>query len=146
MNLATGRCLDIRDGDPEQGNDVVTAPCSDSPTQRWRVDTGLGVLRSAADDSFCLDSRGATDRGVGVWTCDSVYGRNGDNLRFTVTPDGTIRPAIAPDTVVTPTAATTSPWTRWTGATSSAGGRGPPELRGRRGPFRPPAPPAATPR
>ncbi|OIJ93567.1 ricin-type beta-trefoil lectin domain protein [Streptomyces sp. MUSC 14] len=102
VNLATGRCLDIRDGDPEQGNDVVTAPCSDSPTQRWRVDTGLGVLRSAADDSFCLDSRGATDRGVGVWTCDSVYGRNGDNLRFTVTPDGTIRPAIAPDTAVTP--------------------------------------------
>ncbi|OIK07414.1 RICIN domain-containing protein [Streptomyces monashensis] len=102
VNLATGRCLDIRDGNPEQGNDVVTAPCSDSPTQRWRVDTRLGVLRSAADDSFCLDSRGATDRGVGVWTCDSVYGRNGDNLRFTVTPDGTIRPAIAPDTAVTP--------------------------------------------
>ncbi|MBX7552414.1 RICIN domain-containing protein [Streptomyces sp. tea 10] len=102
VNLATGRCLDIRDGDPEQGNDVVTASCSDSPTQRWRVDTGLGVVRSAADDSFCLDSRGATDRGVGVWTCDSVQGRNGANLRFTVTPDGTIRPAIAPDTAVTP--------------------------------------------
>ncbi|MFB7504739.1 RICIN domain-containing protein [Streptomyces broussonetiae] len=102
VNLATGRCLDIRDGDLEQGNDVVTARCSGSPTQRWRVDTRLGVLRSAADDSFCLDSRGATDRGVGIWTCDSVYGDNGDNLRFTVAVDGTIRPDIAPDTAVTP--------------------------------------------
>ncbi|WEO97019.1 RICIN domain-containing protein [Streptomyces sp. FXJ1.172] len=102
VDLATGRCLDIRDGSLEQGNDVVTAPCSGSPTQRWRVDTGLGVVRSAADDSFCLDSRGATDRGVGIWGCDSVYGDNGDNLRFTVGPDGTIRPDIAPDTAVTP--------------------------------------------
>ncbi|WBO65864.1 RICIN domain-containing protein [Streptomyces camelliae] len=102
VNLATGRCLDIRDGNLEQGNDVITAPCSDSPTQRWRLDTYLGVLRSAADDSFCLDSRGATDRGVGIWGCDSVYGSNGENLRFTVAPDGTIRPDIAVDTAVTP--------------------------------------------
>ncbi|MFG2356559.1 ricin-type beta-trefoil lectin domain protein [Streptomyces sp. NPDC048521] len=102
VNLATGRCLDIRDGDLDQGNDVVTAPCSSSPTQRWRVDPSLGVLRSAADDDFCLDSRGSVDRGVGIWSCDSVYGRNGDNLRFTVDPDGTIRPAIAIETAATP--------------------------------------------
>ncbi|MEU5540417.1 RICIN domain-containing protein [Streptomyces sp. NPDC020362] len=102
VNLATGRCLDIRDGDLSQGNDVVTAPCDSSPSQRWRVDTYLGVLRSAADSDFCLDSRGATDRGVGIWTCDSVYGSNGQNLRFTIDPDGTIRPAIAIETAVTP--------------------------------------------
>ncbi|MEV6834846.1 RICIN domain-containing protein [Streptomyces sp. NPDC051133] len=102
VNLATGRCLDIRDGDLDQGNDVVTAPCSSSPTQRWRYDTRLGVLRSAADDDFCLDSRGSVDRGVGIWGCDSVYGDNGDNLRFTVDPDGTIRPDIAIETAVTP--------------------------------------------
>ncbi|WP_308433447.1 RICIN domain-containing protein [Streptomyces alanosinicus] len=102
MNLSTGRCLDIRDGDLEQGNDVVTAPCSGSATQRWRFDTYLGVLRSAADDDFCLDSRGATDRGVGIWTCDSVHSDNGDNLRFSVGPDGTIRPDIAIETAVTP--------------------------------------------
>ncbi|KOV63200.1 RICIN domain-containing protein [Streptomyces sp. MMG1121] len=102
VNLATGRCLDIRDGDPEQGNDVVTAPCSGAATQRWRVDGRLGVVRSAADDSLCLDSRGATDRGVGVWGCDSVHGDHGDNLRFTVAPDGTIRPCIATGAAVTP--------------------------------------------
>ncbi|MEU1402035.1 RICIN domain-containing protein [Streptomyces sp. NPDC005728] len=102
VNLSTGRCLDIRDGDLSQGNDVVTAPCTSSPTQRWRVDADLGVLRSAADSDVCLDSRGATDRGVGIWDCDSVYGRNGQNLRFTVDPDGTIRPAIAIETAVTP--------------------------------------------
>ncbi|WP_333773870.1 RICIN domain-containing protein [Streptomyces sp. IBSBF 3136] len=102
VNLATGRCLDIRDGDLYEGNDVVTAPCDSTASQRWRVDTGLGVLRSAADSDFCLDSRGSTDRGVGIWSCDSVYGRNGRNLRFTVDPDGTIRPEIAIETALTP--------------------------------------------
>ncbi|MGW0414719.1 RICIN domain-containing protein [Streptomyces collinus] len=102
VNLATGLCLDIRDGDLYEGNDVVTAPCDSTPSQRWRVDAGLGVLRSAADSGFCLDSRGSTDRGVGIWGCDSVYGRNGQNLRFTVDPDGTIRPAIAIETALTP--------------------------------------------
>ncbi|ARP70571.1 ricin-type beta-trefoil lectin domain protein [Streptomyces pluripotens] len=102
VNVATGRCLDIRDGDLSQGNDVITAPCSSSRTQRWRVDTYLGVLRSAADDGFCLDSRGSVDRGLGIWGCDSVYGRNGENLRFTVDVDGTIRPDIAIETAVAP--------------------------------------------
>ncbi|MEU1708013.1 RICIN domain-containing protein [Streptomyces sp. NPDC005706] len=102
VNLATGRCLDIRDGELWKGNDVVMAPCDSSDTQRWRVDAGPGVLRSAADSDFCLDSRGSTDRGVGIWECDSVYGRNGQNLRFGVEPDGTIRPAIDTGTAVTP--------------------------------------------
>ncbi|MFH9084259.1 ricin-type beta-trefoil lectin domain protein [Streptomyces sp. NPDC017673] len=102
VNLATGRCLDIRDGDLAKGTDVVTAPCGSSATQRWSVDASLGVLRSAADDDFCLDSRGSVDGGVGIWECDSVHGRNGENLRFTVDPDGTIRPAIAIETAVTP--------------------------------------------
>ncbi|MEU1009601.1 RICIN domain-containing protein [Streptomyces sp. NPDC005890] len=102
VDLATDRCLDIRYGDLSQGNDVITAPCSSSPTQRWRVDPYLGVLRSAADDDFCLDSRGSVDRGVGIWECDAVYSSNGENLRFTVDPDGTIRPHIAIETAVTP--------------------------------------------
>ncbi|MGW4434494.1 RICIN domain-containing protein [Streptomyces sp. NPDC004596] len=102
VNLATGRCLDIRDGELWKGNDVVVAPCDSSATQRWRVDADPGVLRSAADSGFCLDSRGSTDRGVGIWECDSVYGRNGRNLRFSVDPDGTIRPAIDTGTAVTP--------------------------------------------
>ncbi|MFF7358796.1 ricin-type beta-trefoil lectin domain protein [Streptomyces filipinensis] len=102
VNLARGRCLDIRDGDLSEGNDVVTAPCSSAGTQRWRFDTYLGVLRSGADDRFCLDSRGSVDRGVGIWECDAVYSDNGDNLRFTIDPDGTIRPDIAIETAVTP--------------------------------------------
>ncbi|ALO94253.1 hypothetical protein SHL15_3123 [Streptomyces hygroscopicus subsp. limoneus] len=92
----------IRDGDLAKGNDVVTAPCDSSATQRWSVDASRGVLRSAADDDFCLDSRGSADRGVGIWECDSVHGRNGVNLRFTVGRDGTIRPAVATGTAVTP--------------------------------------------
>ncbi|MEV6944430.1 RICIN domain-containing protein [Streptomyces sp. NPDC051172] len=102
VNVATGRCLDVRDGDFQNGTDVVTAPCSSSNTQRWRVDSARGVVQSSADPDFCLDSRGDVDRGVGIWTCDSVYGRNGQNLMFMVDADGVIRPAIAIETALTP--------------------------------------------
>ncbi|MFD8261435.1 RICIN domain-containing protein [Streptomyces griseoluteus] len=102
VNLATGLCLDVRDGDFDKGTDVITAPCTSSPAQRWSVDSDLGVVRSAADSDFCLDSRGDVDRGVGIWACDSVSGSNGQNLRFTVDPDGAIRPGIAIETAVVP--------------------------------------------
>ncbi|WP_405772325.1 ricin-type beta-trefoil lectin domain protein [Streptomyces sp. NBC_01538] len=104
VNVASGRCLDIRGGVLERGTDVVTAPCSaSSATQRWRVDADLALLRSVADSDLCLDSRGDVDRGVGIWECASVNDDdNGDNLRFTVDSDGVIRPAIAIATGLTP--------------------------------------------
>jgi hypothetical protein len=101
VNVSSGLCLDLR-GDIEKGTDVVTAVCGSSDTQRWRVDADRGVVQSSADPDFCLDSRGATDDGLGVWECDSVYGRNGQNLRFAVDSRGVIRPAIGPDHAVTP--------------------------------------------
>ncbi|WP_395572978.1 RICIN domain-containing protein [Streptomyces sp. BK79] len=101
VNVGSGRCLDI-DGGLEKGTDVVTAPCTSSPTQLWRVDAGRGVVQSYADEDYCLDSRGSVDRGVGIWACDSVDGRNGQNLRFSVDAHGVIRPGIAPDRAVTP--------------------------------------------
>lgn len=100
VNTSSGRCLEVA-GDFDNGTDVVTVPCTSSPSQRWRVDTARGVVQSAADPDFCLDSRGSVDRGVGVWDCDSVDGDHGDNLRFTVDPDGAIRPAIAIETALT---------------------------------------------
>ncbi|MFE9096692.1 ricin-type beta-trefoil lectin domain protein [Streptomyces sp. NPDC007264] len=102
VNVASGQCLDIRDGNMDLGTDVVTAPCTSSPTQRWRVDSARGVLQSYADPGFCLDSRGSAYRGVGIWECSAVYGSNGRNLRFTVDSRGVIRPGIAPDHAVTP--------------------------------------------
>ncbi|MFI6008554.1 ricin-type beta-trefoil lectin domain protein [Streptomyces sp. NPDC051243] len=101
VNIATGLCLDI-DGAPYDGTDVVTATCTSSSDQRWRVDSERGVLQSYAYPDYCLDSRGSTYRGVGIWTCDSVYGRNGQNLRFAVDSRGVIRPGIAPDHALTP--------------------------------------------
>ncbi|MFE5816387.1 RICIN domain-containing protein [Streptomyces sp. NPDC056479] len=101
VNVDSGLCLDVG-GAFFKGTDVVTTPCGSSSTQRWRVDTSRGVLQSAADPDFCLDSRGSTDRGVGIWTCDSVEGGNGQNLKFVVDGDGVIRPAIAVETAVTP--------------------------------------------
>lgn len=102
VNVATGRCLDIRDGDLTEGTDVITAPCTSSATQLWRVDAARGVVQSSADSDLCLDSRGSVEKGVGVWECESVNGGHGDNLRFTVDSDGVIRPAIAIETGVTP--------------------------------------------
>ncbi|MET8827747.1 RICIN domain-containing protein [Streptomyces sp. NPDC004610] len=101
VNVVSGRCLDVRDGWFDKGVDVVTAPCSSAATQRWRVDAGRGVVQSAADPEYCLDSRGDPERGVGIWTCSSVEGRSGRNLRFTVDGSGLIRPEIALDTAVT---------------------------------------------
>ncbi|WP_328639053.1 RICIN domain-containing protein [Streptomyces canus] len=101
VNVSTARCLDVA-GDFGNGTDVVTAPCSSDRSQRWRVDSDRGVLQSAADPDFCLDSRGDVDKGLGIWSCDSVEGDNSDNLRFTVDPDGVIRPAIAIATGMTP--------------------------------------------
>ncbi|MCH0564357.1 RICIN domain-containing protein [Streptomyces sp. MUM 2J] len=103
VNAATGRCLDVRDGWFGKGTDVITAPCTSSPTQRWRYDAGRDALQSYADPDYCLDSRGDVDRGVGIWTCSSLDGRNGRNLRFTVDGEGVIRPDIAPATAVAPT-------------------------------------------
>lgn len=102
VNVGSGLCLDIRDGVMDLGTDVITAPCTSSATQRWRVDTARGVLQSLADPGFCLDSRGATDKGVGIWECSAVHSRNGLNLRFAVDPRGVVRPEIAPGRAVTP--------------------------------------------
>ncbi|MDI9829639.1 RICIN domain-containing protein [Streptomyces sp. KAU_LT] len=101
VNAGSGLCLDVG-GAFFDGTDVITARCSGSRTQRWRVDEDRDVLQSAADPDFCLDSRGDTDRGVGIWDCDSVGGRNGRNLRFVVDGDGLIRPVIASGTALTP--------------------------------------------
>jgi hypothetical protein len=101
VNVASGLCLDVA-GDFSNGTDVVTVPCTSSRSQRWRVDSARGVLQSSAEPDYCLDSRGSVDNGVGIWTCDSVEGWNGQNLRFAVDSRGVIRPAIAPDHAVTP--------------------------------------------
>ncbi|MGV9853743.1 ricin-type beta-trefoil lectin domain protein [Streptomyces sp. NPDC003442] len=101
INAASGLCLDIRDEQLEKRTDAILAQCSGSDTQRWRLDSE-GLLHTEADPDFCLDSRGDTDRGVGIWPCSSADGDNGENLRFTVDGGGVIRPHIAPDFAVTP--------------------------------------------
>jgi hypothetical protein len=100
VNTASGLCLEVA-GDFDNGTDVVMVRCTSSPSQRWRVDSERGVVQSAADPDYCLDSRGSVYNGVGIWTCHSVYGSNGRNLRFAVGSDGVIRPAIAVETALT---------------------------------------------
>jgi DNA-directed RNA polymerase specialized sigma24 family protein len=101
VNAASGLCLDIAGGVMEDRTDVVTAPCDGTPSQRWKLES-VGLLRSGADADYCLDSRGATDRGVGIWSCSSVDGRNGLNLLFVVDAAGAVRPRIAPGFALEP--------------------------------------------
>jgi hypothetical protein len=101
VNAASGLCLDIAGGVMEDRTDVLTAPCDGTPSQRWKLEP-VGLLRSSADPDYCLDSRGATDRGVGIWSCSSVHGGNGLNLLFIVDSAGVVRPRIAPDFALEP--------------------------------------------
>ncbi len=101
VNAASGLCLDIEDGVMENRTDVITVPCNGARTQQWSLEP-IGLLRSNADPDFCLDSRGDTDRGVGIWSCSSVNGNNGLNLLFLVDGAGVIRPQIAPDHALEP--------------------------------------------
>ncbi|MGI5404729.1 ricin-type beta-trefoil lectin domain protein [Streptomyces sp. CA-135486] len=101
VNADSGLCLDIANGVMANRTDVVTARCSGARTQQWSLDS-IGLLRSNADPDYCLDSRGDTDRGVGIWSCASVNGQNGANLLFIVDGSGAIRPQIAPDFALEP--------------------------------------------
>ncbi|MFF3326220.1 ricin-type beta-trefoil lectin domain protein [Streptomyces sp. NPDC002889] len=101
VNTASGLCLDILDGAMENRTDVITARCTGARTQQWSLDS-IGLLRSQEDPDYCLDSRGDIDRGVGIWSCSSVNGRNGLNLLFTVDGSGVVHPRIAPDFALEP--------------------------------------------
>ncbi|MGP3983668.1 ricin-type beta-trefoil lectin domain protein [Streptomyces sp. KR80] len=102
VNADSGLCLDIEGAVLEKRTDVITARCNGAGTQQWLMDSA-GLLHSYADPDLCLDSRGSTDRGVGIWDCSSVYGENGRNLLFMIDRGvGVIRPQIAPDFALTP--------------------------------------------
>ncbi|MEW2085962.1 RICIN domain-containing protein [Streptomyces sp. NPDC005283] len=96
VHADSGLCLDIANGVMENRTDAVAARCTGAQTQQWSMES-IGLLRSNADPDFCLDSRGDTDRGVGIWSCSSVNGKNGLNLLFTIDGSGAIRPRVAPD-------------------------------------------------
>ncbi|MEU6309417.1 RICIN domain-containing protein [Streptomyces sp. NPDC047014] len=101
VNSASGLCLDVRGGAFASGTDVVTARCRPGDAvQQWRLDK-KGLLRNAADPRFCLDSRGAAHRGVGIWTCSSHGRSDGDNLVFSMDATGRIKPRMAPGYAVT---------------------------------------------
>ncbi|MEU4098266.1 RICIN domain-containing protein [Streptomyces sp. NPDC026673] len=102
VNEASGLCLDVRDEEFDKGDDVIVAGCdSGSASQQWRLDS-RGLLVNGADSAFCLDSRGDTDRGLGIWACSSIEGRNARNLQFLVDSLGRVRPQIDLDTAMEP--------------------------------------------
>ncbi|MFB7979620.1 ricin-type beta-trefoil lectin domain protein [Streptomyces vinaceus] len=101
VNSATGLCLDVRGGTFTNGVDVITARCRPgAQVQQWRLDE-KGLLRNAANPGYCLDARGSTRDGVGIWSC-SAFGRaEGVNLVFSTDATGRIKPRIEPGYAVT---------------------------------------------
>lgn len=96
INAATDQCLGVR-GAFFNGADVTTVPCrSGSPAQKWRFDSD-GLVHNRADSHYCLDTRGHTNRGVGIWDCS-----HHPNLFFFVDASRRIRPRLAPDSAVVP--------------------------------------------
>ncbi|AXG52650.1 hydrolase [Streptomyces lincolnensis] len=54
-NSATGLCLDVLDGSPEDGAAAVLAACSAAGSQQWTYQDD-GLLRSATTPTLCLDA------------------------------------------------------------------------------------------
>ncbi|MEV6580447.1 RICIN domain-containing protein [Streptomyces sp. NPDC051582] len=101
VNAATGLCLDIRGGAFSNGVDVITARCRDgAAAQQWRLDD-KGLLHNAANPGYCMDARGSTRDGVGIWSCSASGRTDGDNLMFSTDATGRIRPRVAPGYAVT---------------------------------------------
>ncbi|MFG2748337.1 RICIN domain-containing protein [Streptomyces xanthophaeus] len=102
VNSGTGLCLDVRGGAFANGADVVTTSCRDgASTQQWRLDE-KGLLHNAANPNYCMDARGTTGDGVGIWSCSAFGTRaTGENLVFSTDAVGRIRPRIAPGYAVT---------------------------------------------
>ncbi|MCY0919442.1 ricin-type beta-trefoil lectin domain protein [Streptomyces sp. H27-H5] len=90
-----------RGGAFANGVDVITTRCQEGASaQQWRLDE-KGLLHNAANPGFCLDARGTTGDGVGVWSCSALGKATGDNLVFSTDAAGRIKPRIAPGYAVT---------------------------------------------
>ncbi|MFI5640101.1 ricin-type beta-trefoil lectin domain protein [Streptomyces goshikiensis] len=101
VNSVTGLCLDVRGGTFSNGVDVITARCrGGAPAQQWRLDD-KGLLHNAANPGYCMDARGNTRDGVGIWSCSASGGDEGGNLVFSTDATGRIKPRIAPGYAVT---------------------------------------------
>ena len=72
-------CLDVPGAAPEDGKELQTWACNDTPAQQWRlVKRAAGdksgeykVVSQVGDETYCLDNRGdfATGDRMGLWTC-----------------------------------------------------------------------------
>ncbi|QGV80166.1 RICIN domain-containing protein [Streptomyces ficellus] len=62
-NAGAGECLDVRDGLPRVGAELVLAPCSGSGSQVWRYERD-GLLRSAAAPTLCPHSQESSGAAV----------------------------------------------------------------------------------
>ncbi|MCD0485623.1 ricin-type beta-trefoil lectin domain protein [Streptacidiphilus sp. ASG 303] len=105
VNVRSGLCLDVASQFVAQNADVVVSTCTGATTQKWYTGSD-NLIRNYANPDFCLDSRGSTGNGVGIWECSAVSGSNGNNLRWQNGADGSIRPFVDSRFALTPTSGT----------------------------------------
>ena len=91
-------CLDVPGGWPDDGKEIQTWECNDTPAQQWRLVKRISgdkageysVVSQAGDKTYCLDNRGdfTTSDRMGVWTCVADTHWAVDNQSVTIAASG----------------------------------------------------------
>lgn len=95
-------CLDLRDTQPSAGSEATLAICSSSAqTQQWLYEED-GLLRNAADQDLCLNSR-TVDGSAVLGTCAEPTAEDAADMRYEVTVQGHVIPRWDDSLAVVPT-------------------------------------------
>jgi hypothetical protein len=84
-------CMDLKEAETFDGNQITLHGCNGTPAQEWYHEAGTSFIRSAVDPSKCLaGSGGNTDNGTAliINTCFD----NDERFMFIRYTDGSIRP------------------------------------------------------
>ncbi|VUD42106.1 Glucan endo-1,3-beta-glucosidase [Thalassocella blandensis] len=97
VNDASGMCLDVDNGNTQNGTNVRQWSCNGSNAQAWYYDEHHRFLRSATNPAKCLDNGGEpwNNGKIVLWNCN--YAK--DNMRFDFI-DGVLHNAIDNNFVV----------------------------------------------
>jgi len=85
------RCIDLKDGDTSNGNQVGYSPCNETPAQSWYWDSSNKYIRSSIDKNKCLVGTGGSSQlntRLVIWDCHG----NHDRFRWGYYSDNSLRP------------------------------------------------------
>jgi hypothetical protein len=85
------RCIDLKDGDTSNGNQVGYSPCNETPAQSWYWDSSNKYIRSSIDKNKCLVGTGGSSQlntRLVIWDCHG----NHDRFRWGYYSDNSLHP------------------------------------------------------